>query len=248
MCLGFSKVSTNGLKSKMFHFSLIVLSFVGGVYANIITLQHLNVETVIVFRSCTVLCVCAIETAFMDRDLPSAKSLASLLCIFFLTVVYVDGDVHFNAQGYAWLSIWFFLLVFSMTYVKHVCDAVRLETWEQVLFTNGLSIPLTFSLLYFTNEVDTVRNIQFSHRCITVLLLSCLFGVGISYSSYYIRSELSATSFDLLGIVCKFMSAFLNVALGLRHASPRGLLCLLAIVIAAYFYKQAPLKNKVQAR
>jgi solute carrier family 35 protein len=245
--VGYVKISSVALSKTFFHFSLIVLSFVTGIYANIRVLQVLNVETVIVARSCTVLVVCFIETLFLDREFPRKRSVASLISILVFAVLYVEGDINFVGTGYMWLALWFFMLVFSMTYVKHVCNVLCLSTWEQVFFTNALSVPVLLMLVYYNGEVGVLKSAKYvlTFQSAMILLVSCIFGVGISFSSYSIRGELSATSFDLLGIVCKFGTVLLNVALELEHANFCGFACLCGILASAYFYQQAPMRSSL---
>ena len=243
VCLGKTTLNTSDMRRTLSRFVVIVCSFVGGIYANMRTLEILNVETVIVFRSCTVLLVCLVETAFLNRGVPSRKSWLSLVSITIFSLLYVKGDVHFDAYGYVWLLLWFVLLVFSMTYVKHVCDTGKLSTWEQVFLTNALSMPLIAAVIALSAvEISNVRQIAWTRRTSTVFALSCMCGVGISFSSYYIRRDLSATMFDLIGIVCKFVSVLLNILCGLKRASNSGTACLVAIVLSAFFYQQPPLR------
>lgn len=52
-----------------------------GVYCNMRALAHSNVETVIIFRSCTPLAVSLCDWLFLGRELPAPRSLAALLTI-----------------------------------------------------------------------------------------------------------------------------------------------------------------------
>ena len=67
--------------SKVKAYLLYVASFVFGVYCNMQALSHSNVETVIVFRSCTPLAVSLCDYLFLYRELPSSRSLGALLII-----------------------------------------------------------------------------------------------------------------------------------------------------------------------
>ena len=64
------------------------------------------------------------------------------------------------------------------------------------------------------------------------------------YYAWLARSLVSATLFTILGNVCKVVSIGINVSLWDKHASPFGIACLLFSLGAAYFYKQAPLREK----
>lgn len=61
------------------YFLIYVLSFTVGTYTNMKVLSMANVETVIVFRSCTPLAVVFFDTKFYNRQLPGLRSSFSLL-------------------------------------------------------------------------------------------------------------------------------------------------------------------------
>merc|ERR1711920_749286 len=76
------------------------------------------------------------------------------------------------------------------------------------------------------------------------LLLSCVVGVGISWSGWNCRSKISATAYTLLGVVCKFISVQINVAIWDKHATPTGLAWLGVCLASSATYRQAPLRSE----
>ena len=58
---------------------LYLLGFSLGVFGNMKALESSNVDTVIMFRSCTPIIVAVLEWAFMNRALPNRQSLLALL-------------------------------------------------------------------------------------------------------------------------------------------------------------------------
>lgn len=62
-------------------YALYVVAFVLGVYTNMRALENSNVETVIIFRSCTPLAVSVCDFVFLGRELPNRRSMAALLTI-----------------------------------------------------------------------------------------------------------------------------------------------------------------------
>lgn len=77
---------------------IYTVAFVLGVYCNMRALAHSNVETVIIFRSCTPLAVSLCDWLFLGRELPSRRSLAALLTIAAGTCVLLDS-LGFNVRG-----------------------------------------------------------------------------------------------------------------------------------------------------
>ena len=64
-------------------------------------LEQSKLETLIVFRACCPLVVCLLDAAFMDRQMPSARSTISLLLLMAGAYAYVRTDHEFNLHGFA---------------------------------------------------------------------------------------------------------------------------------------------------
>merc|ERR1712048_804829 len=78
-----------------------------------------------------------------------------------------------------------------------------------------------------------------------IVALSCVLGLGMSFLSFKVRSEVTATYFAIIGNVCKVISVIINYLMWDKHASPEGLGFLALSLIAAYFYEQAPLRPEL---
>ena len=89
---------------------IYVVAFSASIYCNMRALDASNVETVIVFRSCTPVTVAVLDWAFLDRELPGGRSVAALLLILVGTFSYASTDPQFAVHGfgaYKWVSIYF---------------------------------------------------------------------------------------------------------------------------------------------
>ena len=75
-----------------------------------------------VFRSCTPLAVAFFDYLFYNRTAPSMRSCLSLLLITLGAIAYIITDREFQANGFAaytWVMIWWFVLIFQLTCVRH---------------------------------------------------------------------------------------------------------------------------------
>ena len=72
--------------------------------------------------------------------------------------------------------------------------------------------------------------------------LTCFAGTGLSFTGMSLRTELSATLFTVLGIVCKMASTLLNEIFVEPERDLARLSCIAAVIVSSSFYKQAPLK------
>jgi hypothetical protein len=171
--------------SKVRAFSLYIVAFVAAIYANMQALAHSNVETVIVFRACTPIAVCTIECLFMDRALPTIKSTSSLCLVAMSAIFYCVTDSEFKLNGfkaYYWVTFYFVLITFEMTYGKKLTNSVKMDSvWGPVLYCNVLSALPMFLLTYRNGDFNGIAEklIELPMNGVLVLLFSCVVGTLI---------------------------------------------------------------------
>ncbi|CAE7328621.1 GFT1 [Symbiodinium sp. CCMP2456] len=123
-------------------FFLACLVFFLCLLANTQALKSVNVETVIVARSCSPIAVSILEHFTLGRALPNAAGVLSLAAIAGGAVIYVLSDQGFQIDGYSWLLVYFVFIVIEMVFVKFVVDTVPMSTWTRVYYNNTLSLPM----------------------------------------------------------------------------------------------------------
>jgi drug/metabolite transporter (DMT)-like permease len=171
---------------KVKKYLLYVLAFTISRYANMKALDQSNIETVIVFRSCAPLAVSFIEFYFMGRSFPSVRSLLSLVIVCVGAVTYCLSDSEFSLRGFAaygWVSLYFLLLTFEMTYCKALTSSAQMATnWGPVFYCNFLAVlPMTL-LSCLVGDIDSevmeaLRSIPWPG--FLILFFSCLAGTFI---------------------------------------------------------------------
>ena len=193
-----------------------------------------------VFRFSTPICVSVCDYLFLGRHLPTTRSWFSLVGLLTGAAGYAMTDVSFVVKGYAFCGLWYFIFCLDQVYLKHITSTVKMESnWGRVFYSNLLAaIPLFFMM---GAEKDAILNA--STDGLLVVAGTVLLGTAMSYYAWLARSLVSATFFTILGNICKVVSIGINVTIWEKHASPFGIACLLFCLLAAYFYKQAPLRN-----
>ena len=195
-------------------------------------------------RCCLPLCVCVVEWLFLGRQLPSLKSQGVLAGVLLTAGVYImtDPSISFEGSfmGIVWLNVWFWLLVFQMTYGKHICDSVPMSQWERVLYTNALGVPWTLLLFFFFGEHRTLAKAEASAPMLTWVTLSLIFGVGISYTGWSLRVIVSATTYSLVGVLNKMATIAFNMIAFPSDTSVVGVMALVACVLIGCFYEDPP--------
>ena len=231
---------------------LYVFMFVATIYANMRALQHSNVETIIVFRACCPLIVCVLDWACLGRHLPSLRSVLALLVVASGCAGYVLTDRAFKLSGwgaYTWVTAYFFIISFEMAYGKHIVGPHLnfASMWGPTLYTNTISVPPMLSIGFLTHEIDRLAGAQWNTISISLLLLSCVIGVAISYLGWKARSLVTATCYTLLGVANKMLTVLANAMVWDNRASLNGMFFLCICLVGAAGYKQAPLAEAGEA-
>ncbi|CAK9249576.1 unnamed protein product [Sphagnum jensenii] len=150
-------------------------------------LSHSNVETVIVFRACSPIAVTVIEYFFMDRAWPTLRSTFSLGLVAVGALIYCISDSQFAMDGvaaYSWVLVYFFLIVFEMTYGKKLTSTVKMESlWGPVLYCNTLAALPMFLLGYIRNDYENIAEklMEIPANGALVILFTCVTGTLIGY-------------------------------------------------------------------
>lgn len=213
--------------------------------ANTKALQSVNVETVIVVRSCSPIAVTILEHLTLGRELPSLKGLAALLSIAGGAAVYVLADKGFQVQGYIWVSVYFVFIVIEMVYVKFVVDTVPMSTWTRVYYNNTLSLPMAVLSTLVLGDSKFLHH-QWHPTTVVAIGLSCVVGVAISYAGFNLRKSVSATSFTVVGVVCKLLTVLMNDVIWSFHANALGHCGLLMCIVAGFWFERVKAEDRAR--
>lgn len=230
-----------------------IVAFALGVYCNMRSLSISNVETVIVFRALSPCLVAFLDALFLGREYPNLRSWIALGTIVLGTYGYASFDEKFQTQGlaaYGWPFCYLLIISFEMAYGKQIIRSVDLKTNSgPVLYTNLLGIFPMLLFAYLGGEPQKFRadrqldgGTSIQPAAILFLLLGCVVGTGIGYSSWWCRDKVSATSFTLIGVINKCLTILLNLSIWDQHAPPGGIASLGLCLIGGALYQQAPMR------
>ena len=221
--------------------------FVGLLYSSMLAIKRVPVDTFVCTRNSVPLVIALAEWMFLGRSFPSPRSIGALLLVLGGVVLYVQLDVHFDSEGYAMLLLWYCFCLCESLYTKHIVDSMEMSTWSRSYYFNLLAIPACLVLYVAGGDHEHVMNQQWTFWAVFWLLLSCVFGVGMSYSSFRLRRMISATSFSLVGNVCKVLTIVVNFIIWDQHATNFGFMALSVSLFGAMMYRQAPMRSELAA-
>lgn len=218
-------------------FSIAVCVVFAVLLTNAEALKAVNVESVIVVRSCSPIAVALLESATLGKALPSRSGMGMLATIAIGAFLYVVTDAGFVINGYLWLVLYFVSIVVDMVYIKFVMENIKMSTWTRVYYTSALSLPLAMCCWLVLGSSSTLSCLA-SPRAQASLLLACVLGVGIGYAGYSLRQMLSATSFTVVGVVCKLGTVLINDVIWNKHSSFFGHVTLALCIAAGLAYEK----------
>lgn len=254
---GYARVNLSPGESVIRAYWLVALVFLGTVYSNFQVVHAIGVNAFIVLRCATPILVSFLDFMFLNRQLPQGRSLISLVGIFIMGFAYaylkyeelvserqVTEHTSPGFRGLAWSAVWLTCFVVDMIYIKYVVDSHDCTGLERTLYQNSLALPvLLVSLLFSLEATGTVHIREVKNGAVIALGLSCVAGAILSYTGMSLRADLSATSFSILGIVCKMGSAFLNEIFVSKEANQLSLVCIAGVVMSSSIFQQAPLRE-----
>ena len=171
--------------SKVKGYLINTFFFFCSLFTNIKALSSSNVETVIVFRSCSPIAICLIEYVFLDRELPSLRSSLALLGVAAGAVIYCIHESSFQLDGfrsYGWALVYFFMISIDMTYGKLLSQSVKMDSlWGSVYYTNVIAIAPFLCMGVYEGDLLEKLSVVFYLPWFTILILlfSCIIGTFI---------------------------------------------------------------------
>lgn len=172
---------------------------------NLQALRFLNPETLVMFRALTILGVSAGDFVILKRIFKRHEVMA-LLVIITGSFLYVSGDLHFDAEGYAWGVAYSISLVTCMLVLKVAFNSNKdVNNSAKTLYLNFFG-SFIFALFVLIFEQGIIRNAikSMDYATSTLVVASCVLGVLMGYLSSATRDELSPTTFDVVTTVAKF--------------------------------------------
>lgn len=233
-------------------YTSVAAVFLTTIYSNFRLIHAAGVNPFIVLRCTTPLLVSLLDWFYLGRALPRGRPLLALLGIFGSGTAYALTKLpeshlldNFSMQGCMWSFAWLVSFSLDMVYIKHVVDKYECTGMERTLYQNALALPfLTFVLVSPLESHGAVRSVtKATFPALISLLLSCVAGTVLSFTGMTLRSELSATLFTVLGILCKMASCLLNELFVEREKNPWSLAFIFSAILCSASYRPAPLRR-----
>ena len=94
-----------------------------------------------------------------------------------------------------------------------------LASLDGFLLQNALATLPMVLIMVVSNETRVFMTSRLPTAGIVALVLSCVGGIGMSYFSFALRAAISATTFSVIGNICKVLTILVNSLMWDQHAS-----------------------------
>jgi GDP-mannose transporter len=146
------------------------------------------------------------------------------------------NDGGFHIDGYTWLSMYVFFMVSQNVLYKAVLDTVPMSTYSRVYYNSAISLPLA---VLSSGGRFVFWTADWSREAVLVIALSCVGSTAISFAGFNLRSLVSATSFTVTGVCCKFATVLINDVMWSHHSGMLGHISLLTCIGGGYLYERS---------
>ena len=184
-------------------------------------LQLLNVETVIVFRTLSVVMVALGDVYFLNQSFSKAQIIGMMLiCVGGL--MYALADLNFNLVGYTWASAYLVGIVLNTVVIKQIfMNLPHMDNWEKTFYNNAMGLPLQMCMAVACEDSTLWYSgvSSLSWTGVSVVFGSCVMGFVISLAGTACRDAVSATAFNILGNLNKFVTIlFSSILFGSQNS------------------------------
>ena len=224
--------------------------FVLGINFTMRSLAITNVETVLIFRSCSPILVSFIDTLYLGRETPSRRSFLAMLSIVlgatWFTVSELQAEVStIDITGLCVNTVNLLLTVALMTWGKHVTDNSDLNLTTSVFVCNLTSIaPILFIAILEKEYVWALEQFEVSVYSVSILTTSSLIGTALSYLGWKMRGMMSAASFTVVGVLNKIFTIIINFVIWKDHDMWWSTIGLVLSLVGGSLYQQSSVVNR----
>mmetsp|Transcript_816 Transcript_816/g.1878 ORF Transcript_816/g.1878 Transcript_816/m.1878 type:complete len:316 (+) Transcript_816:344-1291(+) len=199
----------------------VLVAWVVPILFNMNAVSKVTVETMMMFRSITVVAVAVGDSLFLGSR-QGVRQIIACAVISAGGISYAWNDLHFDLEGYTWGLMYSVSMIVNSLYVKSAFEKHKdLSVWTKTYLNNALGTPIVIGIALWREDMVELWSKSQSVTLwgATAVAASCFMGLGISMSGIACRSVLSATSFDVLGNCTKYLTLGISALLGSTNSA-----------------------------
>ena len=159
----------------------VVVVWIIPIALNMAAMRYLTVETLMMFRSITIVLVAMGDYAILGNSLARRQQVACVV-ISVGGIIYASNDISFHFVGYLWGVSYSFAMLVNSIYTKFAFNQNKsMSTWEKSFLNNLLATPMMLGCMVLFEDVPKIQAAAASLSPLqsVFLALSCVMGLGI---------------------------------------------------------------------
>jgi drug/metabolite transporter (DMT)-like permease len=175
--------------SKVAGWSPVVMVWIVPIALNMAAMRYLTVETLMMFRSVTIVLVAVGDYLVLGNALQPRQQVACAI-ISVGGIIYASHDISFHLVGYLLGAAYSVAMLVNSIYTKFAFNQNKsMTTWEKSFLNNLVATPVMLVCVAAMEDVGKMQNTVVSMTPLqaTCVALSCVMGLGISMSGIKCR-------------------------------------------------------------
>jgi len=230
VCLAYRSIHIGSWKDAL-RWSMVAPFFTGMLLTSILALKNAPMTLVIVFRSLSPLISILVEQFYPEPLKITAKMVGAIAVMVGGAALYVSQMDHSNLIGVQWVTLNMLFAIADRLLQRLMLakdqNPVDISKTGVTLLNNALGMVPLFFVALFTGELAKAPAAfaALSNTGLFWVGISCVVGLGISYTGIWAQSLISATSFLVLVNANKFFIIFIEAYfIGTKVLTPRQML------------------------
>lgn len=218
VCMAYRSIHIGSWKDAL-RWSMVAPFFTGMLLTSILALKNAPMTLVIVFRSLSPLVSILIEQFYPEPLKITAKMVGAIAVMVSGAALYVSQMDHSNLLGVQWVALNMCFAIADRLLQRLMLakdqNPVDISKTGVTLLNNALGMVPLFLVAAFTGELAKAPAAltALSSTGFFWVGMSCVVGLGISYTGVWAQSLISATSFLVLVNANKFFIIFIEAYL-----------------------------------
>ena len=152
-------------------------------------------------------------------------------------------DLEFSFLGYFWLILNCIMTACYTLYMRFASTNIKLPRLGMVYYNNILTVILLSPLCLLSGEVHTfINNLHMLiYHFIGINIITGFFGVALNFSSLWCIAKTSATTYAIVGTVCKVPVTILGFILFAVPVTRNGIAFIVMGTIGGLLYAYSKL-------
>jgi len=213
-------------------------------FTNAKALESANVEAVIVFRTLSIFVTAYGDFRLLQAQALNTEAIISLCMVVFGAIGYVLSDKGFIIKNMFWVFCYGCTNAAYPIVTKMVIRSNdTMTSWGRTYYNNLMTFMIFLPGMFVLGEHHTVADLDekglLTVTSVTLLIMSCIWGTGISFLGFLCLENVSATTFNVMGNANKMLTLVINSLLWSHHASIEANFCLAFSLVGAACYGEA---------